>query len=45
VDGSCKLGNEPSGSINAGNYRVAAQLVASRAVLGSTELVQFIQLI
>jgi hypothetical protein len=24
---------------NAGNYRVAAQLVASRAVLGSTELV------
>jgi hypothetical protein len=26
-------------SLNAGNYRVAAQLVASRVVLSSTELV------
>jgi hypothetical protein len=37
---SCERGNEPSGSIKMlGNYRVAAQLVASRVVLGSTELV------
>jgi hypothetical protein len=35
----CELGNEPSGSINAGNYRMAAQLVASRVVFGPTELV------
>jgi hypothetical protein len=27
---------------NAGNYRVAAQLVASRAVLSSTELVRHV---
>jgi hypothetical protein len=39
VESSCKLGNEPSGCINAGNYREAAQVVASRAVLSSTELV------
>jgi hypothetical protein len=39
MESSCKLGNEPSGSINAGNYRMAAQVVASRAVLSSTELV------
>jgi hypothetical protein len=39
VESSCELGNEPSGSINAGNYREAAQVVASRAVLSSTELV------
>jgi hypothetical protein len=28
--------------LNAGNYRVAAQLVASRAVLSSTELVRYV---
>jgi hypothetical protein len=28
---------------NAGNYRVAAHLVASRAVLSSTELVSLVQ--
>jgi hypothetical protein len=39
VESSCKLSNEPSGSIKCWEYRVAAQLVASRAVLGSTELV------
>jgi hypothetical protein len=39
MESSCKLGNEPSSSINAGNYRMAAQLVASRVVLSSTELV------
>jgi hypothetical protein len=39
VESSCELGNETSGSINAGNYRMAAQPVASRAVLRSTELV------
>jgi hypothetical protein len=39
VESSCELGNEPLGSINAGNCRMAAQLVASRAVLSSTELV------
>jgi hypothetical protein len=36
VDISCELINEPSGSIKC---RMAAQLVASRAVLSSTELV------
>jgi hypothetical protein len=39
VESSCELGNEPSGSIKCWDYRVAAQLVASRAVLSSTELV------
>jgi hypothetical protein len=39
VESSCELGNEPSSSKNAGNYRVAAQVVASRVVLSSTELV------
>jgi hypothetical protein len=40
AESSCNLGNEPSGSIKLlGIYRVAAQLVASRAVLSSTELV------
>jgi hypothetical protein len=40
VKSSCERGNEPSGSRKMlGNYRVAAQLVASRAVLSSTELV------
>jgi hypothetical protein len=40
VESSCKLGNEPSGSIKMlGKDRVAAQLVASRVVLSSTELV------
>jgi hypothetical protein len=43
VESSCELGNEPSGSINAGNCRVAAQLVASRVVLSCTELVCFRQ--
>jgi hypothetical protein len=43
VESSCKLGNEPSGSIKMLEfYRVAAQLVASRAVLSSTELVSYI---
>jgi hypothetical protein len=42
VESSCKLGNEPSGSINMlGIYRMAAQLVASRVVLSFTELVSF----
>jgi hypothetical protein len=41
VESSCELGNEPSGSIKMlGIYRVAAQVVASRAVLSSTELVK-----
>jgi hypothetical protein len=39
VESSCKLGNEPSGSINSWELRMAAQVVASRAVLSSTELV------
>jgi hypothetical protein len=39
VESSCELGNELRVPLNAGNYRVAAQLVASRAVLSSTELV------
>jgi hypothetical protein len=39
VESSCELGNEPSGSMKCwGNYRVAAQLVASRVALSSTEL-------
>jgi hypothetical protein len=41
--GNIPLGNEPSGSIKCwGNYRVAAQLVASREVLTSTELVSWL---
>jgi hypothetical protein len=39
VESSCELGNEPSGSIKCWERRMAAQLVASRVVLGSTELV------
>jgi hypothetical protein len=40
VESSCELGNEPSASIKMlGIYRAAAQLVASRVVLSSTELV------
>jgi hypothetical protein len=40
VESSCKLGNEPSGSIKCWvTYRVAAHLVASQVVLSSTELV------
>jgi hypothetical protein len=39
VESSCERGNEHSGSIMLGNYRVDAQLVVSRVVLGSTELV------
>jgi hypothetical protein len=40
VESSCELGNEPSGSIKMlGICRVAAQLVASRVVFSSTELV------
>jgi hypothetical protein len=39
VESSFELGNEPSCSKNAGNYRMAAELVASREVLSSTELV------
>jgi hypothetical protein len=40
VESSFERGNEPSVSINSdGNYRMAAQLVASRVVLSSTELV------
>jgi hypothetical protein len=40
VETSCELGNELSGSIKMLRiYRVAAQLVASRVVLSSTELV------
>jgi hypothetical protein len=41
VERSCECGYEPSGSINAGNYQVAAQLVASRVVLSSIELVSY----
>jgi hypothetical protein len=41
VESSCELGNEPSGSIKMlGIYRVAAQLVTSRVVLSSTDLVE-----
>jgi hypothetical protein len=40
VESSCELGNEPSGSIKYWETTVVtAQLVASRAVLSSTELV------
>jgi hypothetical protein len=39
VESSCELGNEPSGSIKCWELPSAAQLVASRAVLSSTELV------
>jgi hypothetical protein len=39
VESSCEFGFEPSSSIKClGNYRVAYQLVASRVVLSSTEL-------
>jgi hypothetical protein len=41
VESSCEFGNKPSGSIKMlGIYRVAAQLVATRVVLRSTELVK-----
>jgi hypothetical protein len=40
VESSCECGYEPSGSIKCwGNYQVATQLVASRVVLSSIELV------
>jgi hypothetical protein len=40
VESSCELGNEPSGSIKMLEIcRVAAQLVASRVVLRSIELI------
>jgi hypothetical protein len=40
LESSCELGTETSGSIKLlGNYRMAAQLVASRVVFSSTELV------
>jgi hypothetical protein len=40
VESSCESGNELAGSIKLlGNYRVATQLVASRIVLSSEELV------
>jgi hypothetical protein len=42
VEGSCELGNEPSGSIKFWELPVAAQVVASRAVLSSTELVSYV---
>jgi hypothetical protein len=39
VQSSCECGNEPSGFHNMlGNYRVAAQAVASRVVLSSIQL-------
>jgi hypothetical protein len=42
VESSYESGNEPSGSIKCwGTYRVAAQLMASRVVLSSTELVSY----
>jgi hypothetical protein len=51
VESSCERGNGPSGSIKywvicniLGNYRVAAQLLASRVVLSSTELVYILEL-
>jgi hypothetical protein len=37
VESSCESGNEPSGC-----YRVASQLVASRVVLSSMELVSYV---
>jgi hypothetical protein len=39
VESSCECGNECSGSINAGKYCVASQLVISQVVLSSVELV------
>jgi hypothetical protein len=36
---ACECGYEPSGSIMLGNYQVATQLVASRVVLSSIEIV------
>jgi hypothetical protein len=39
VAGSCEHGNEPSGSINAGNSCVAERLLASQEGLSSVELV------
>jgi hypothetical protein len=43
VESSCKLGNELSGSIKCWELRVTAQVVASRVVLSSTELVSYMQ--
>jgi hypothetical protein len=45
VENSCELGNEPLGSIKCWELPKAAQLVASRAVLSSTELVITITII
>jgi hypothetical protein len=40
VESSCEFGIEPSGFYEMlGNYRVASQLVASRVVLSSIQLV------
>jgi hypothetical protein len=39
VGSSFEHGNEPSGSINVGYYRVAAQMVTSQVLLSSIELV------
>jgi hypothetical protein len=39
VESSCERGNESSVYKMLGNYRMAAQLVTSRVVLSSTELV------
>jgi hypothetical protein len=39
VESSCKLGNGPSGFIKCWELPSGAQLVVSRAVLTSTELV------
>jgi hypothetical protein len=42
VESPCKRGSETSGSIKMlGMYRMAAQLVASRVVLSSTDLVSY----
>jgi hypothetical protein len=40
VESSCKLGDESAVHKMLGIYRVAAQVVASRVVLNSTELVR-----
>jgi hypothetical protein len=46
VESSCEYGNEPSGSHKLlGGSRVAAQPVASRVVVSSTELVQLIMVV
>jgi hypothetical protein len=51
VESSCERRNEPSGSIKCWDrisefvffiYRVAAQVVASRVVLSSTDLVSYL---